>query len=105
MTSNSQKVFDEVGYNLSEEVKALIKSLDGAIMETRDRDTAAELIDLKEALDACQDKVVRLEDENSSLKNALASMDGDNAALRKKIEGLEETIGLLERADGGTEDA
>ena len=92
MTCNSQKVFDEVGYNLSEEVKALIMSLDGTEVEVRDRQAGAELADAKEKI--------------RELEEALAEKQEENASLKEQVDGLERTIGLLrDEAQSTPEDA
>lgn len=112
MASISQKVFDEVGYNLSEETKRLIKSLDSGPRDIPQGDASKEV---KRLLDDNE----RLVSENKNLRDTVASLQetlsekhegeaditalqdenehlrDENRKLKEKVEGLEHTIGLL----------
>lgn len=75
----SQKVFDEVGYNLSETVKGLILSLDSAPgTATDDVDISekdAEIADLKGKLDEKEAEVAELRARISSFEDNDAGED------------------------------
>ena len=75
MTGKSQKVFNEVGYNLSEEVKNLIESLDFEHGTSTDG-LEEEVSSLKKDITEYQAEVKRLEKENSELKEQLRYFEG-----------------------------
>lgn len=74
MTSKSQKVFDEVGYNLSEEVKSLIKSLDFEHGTSTDGSEEA-ISSLKKDITEYQAEIKRLEKENAELMEKVRSFE------------------------------
>lgn len=74
----SQKVFDEVGYNISEEAKSLILSIDKAGSN-----------DSREV-----DKLI---EDNSRLASDKHILEEDLAKARKRIEELEEELANFEK--------
>lgn len=87
MTSKSQKVFDEVGYNLSEEVKSLIKSLDFEHGTSTDGSEEA-ISSLKKDITEYQAEVKRLEKENAELMEKVRSFE--NEEITYDNDGVEE---------------
>lgn len=76
----SQKVFDEVGYNISEEAKSLILSIDKAGGN-----------DSREV-----DKLI---EDNSRLASEKHILEEDLAKARKRIEELEEELASFEKPE------
>lgn len=87
MVSKSQRVFDEVGYNLSEETVKLIKSIDKAVGTSTDG-SEEKISSLKKDITEYQAEIKRLEKENAELMEKVRSLE--NEEITYDNDGVEE---------------